>query len=61
MIFHSSDNFDLSISITRVHSHDAGYYTCELRNNHDPLIRRSFDLRIKGKLNNFHIDCIPFV
>ena len=39
-----------SIHITRAQASDTGYYTCELTNGRGPVLSRSFDLRIKGKL-----------
>lgn len=41
-------NFFISISITRLQASDTGYYTCELDNGHNILLRRSFDLRVQG-------------
>ncbi|UJR28561.1 hypothetical protein I4U23_009794 [Adineta vaga] len=37
-----------SIHITRAQASDTGYYTCELTNGRDSILRRSFDLRVKG-------------
>ncbi|CAF3221282.1 unnamed protein product [Rotaria socialis] len=36
-----------SIHITRVQTSDTGFYTCELINGRDSVLRRSFDLRVK--------------
>jgi hypothetical protein len=38
-----------SIFIARAQASDTGYYTCELINGRDAMLRRSFDLRVKGK------------
>lgn len=43
--------FGISIFITRAQPSDTGYYTCELTNGRDSNLKRSFDLRIKGKRN----------
>ncbi|CAF3375104.1 unnamed protein product [Rotaria socialis] len=37
-----------SITINRLQASDTGYYTCELNNGHDRILRRSFDLRVQG-------------
>jgi hypothetical protein len=45
--------FLFSIHITRVQASDTGYYTCELNNGRDPILSRSFDLRVKGRIKSF--------
>ncbi len=44
--------FLFSIFITRTQALDTGYYTCELNNGRDAPLRRSFDLRVRGRKKN---------
>ncbi|CAF1308987.1 unnamed protein product, partial [Didymodactylos carnosus] len=37
-----------SLKINRLQASDTGYYTCELNNGRDPILKRSFDLYVKG-------------
>lgn len=50
-LFRTNDKtFSFSIFLARAQASDTGYYTCELNNGRDPVLRRSFDLRVKGKI-----------
>jgi len=54
--------FLFSIFITRTQALDTGYYTCELNNGRDAPLRRSFDLRVRGrKKNQFDILILFFL